>query len=74
MADLRVNNRLITIAPEDGEFVLEVESESGVETAPMPTADESTEANGVEFEYERGTVYAISETTAVAIASEETYT
>ncbi|NGM70883.1 rhomboid family intramembrane serine protease [Natronolimnobius sp. AArcel1] len=72
-ADLRIDNRLITIVPDDGEFVLEVESSSDVETAPLPEPDEPTAANGLEFEYEDETIYAVSDGTAVAIASEETY-
>ena len=73
MADVRVDGRLVTVVPRDGEFVLEVESAETVETTTIPAEGESTAANGLTFERERGTVYALSDGTVAAVATEETY-
>ncbi|SDR41997.1 rhomboid family intramembrane serine protease [Natronobacterium texcoconense] len=74
-ADVLVENRTITVLSEDGEFRLEVASaETGIaETAAIPETDESTSAAGVQFEHEDGTIYAMTDETVVAVASEETY-
>ncbi|MXV64356.1 rhomboid family intramembrane serine protease [Natronorubrum sp. JWXQ-INN-674] len=74
-ADVRIDGRTVTIAPEDGEFVLEVESSAGdaVATTAVPEDGESTTAGGIGFERADGTVYAASNGTQVAVASEETY-
>ncbi|ELY53872.1 rhomboid family intramembrane serine protease [Natronococcus jeotgali] len=77
-ADVRIDGRTVTVASADGEFVLEVAADDGDEadeptTAPVPTENESTEAGGLEFEHEDGTVYAVSNETEVAVATEETY-
>lgn len=73
LAEARIDNRMITVAADDGEFVLEVESNDTVETTPMPAAGESTTANDLTFEHDRGTISAVSDRTTVAIATEETY-
>ncbi|QSW98816.1 rhomboid family intramembrane serine protease [Haloterrigena alkaliphila] len=74
-ADVRIAGRNVTVASQDGEFVLEVESPGAdeVDTAPLPSPDEPTTAAGVTFEREDDTVYATAEGTQVAVASEETY-
>lgn len=74
-ADVRIDDRDVGVASEDGEFVLEVtaaEADTGT-TAPIPEEDESIEANGIGFERDGGTIYAISDGTKVAVATEETY-
>ncbi|AFZ71318.1 rhomboid family intramembrane serine protease [Natronobacterium gregoryi] len=74
-ADVLVENRTIELHSVDGEFYVEVTSaETGTaEAAAIPVDDESTTAVGLEFEYEDGTIYATTDETAVAVASEETY-
>jgi membrane associated rhomboid family serine protease len=76
-ADVRIDDRELAVASEDGEFVLDVETGDGAEsdaaTVPIPTTDEPTEANGLTFEYDDGTVYAVSNGTEVAVAARETY-
>ncbi|WP_440765117.1 rhomboid family intramembrane serine protease [Natronorubrum sp. DTA7] len=72
-ADVRIDDRNVTISSVDGEFTLEVEStETGdVETAPLPESNESTAASGLTFEREDDTVYAAADGTRIAIASAE---
>ncbi|WP_436343600.1 rhomboid family intramembrane serine protease [Natronorubrum sp. FCH18a] len=72
-ADVRIDDRNVTISSVDGEFTLEVEStETGdVETTTMPDSAEPTTAGGLTFEREDDTVYAASNGTRIAIASEE---
>ncbi|QFU83778.1 rhomboid family intramembrane serine protease [Natronorubrum aibiense] len=74
-ADVRIDNRTVTIASDDGTFVLNVESlESGtVETTPIPDDGASTTAGGLTFEREEETIYASSDGTRIAVASAETY-
>ncbi len=76
-ADVRIDDRNVTVALEDGEFVLEVEGVGAdidtVATTPMPGEGESTIAGGLAFEHENGTIYASSNGTRIAVASEETY-
>ncbi|AGB37495.1 rhomboid family intramembrane serine protease [Natronococcus occultus] len=74
-ADVRIDDRTVTVASEDGEYVLEVASEEAAETATatVPAENESTEAGGLAFEHDDGTVYAVSNGTEVAVAAEETY-
>jgi membrane associated rhomboid family serine protease len=75
-ADVRLDDRELTVTSEDGEFVLDVEATNdGTDTATvsLPTADEPTEANGLTFEYDNGTVYAASNGTEVAVLERETY-
>ncbi|WP_089787250.1 rhomboid family intramembrane serine protease [Natronobacterium haloterrestre] len=74
-AEVRIDDRFVTVASEDGEFVLEVtvDGTDAVETAPIPAADESTAAAGLEFERQDDTVYAINDGTVVAVATEESY-
>ncbi|AEH37922.1 rhomboid family intramembrane serine protease [Halopiger xanaduensis] len=75
MADVLIENRLVTITSQDGEFVLEVASnETGlIATTPLPEEGETTRAGGLAFEREDGTLYAATDGTAVAVASKETY-
>lgn len=74
-ADVRIDDRNVTVALEDGEFVLEVESteNEAIATTPMPDAGGSTTAGGLTFERENDTIYASSNGTRIAVASEETY-
>ncbi|SIR83721.1 rhomboid family intramembrane serine protease [Natronorubrum thiooxidans] len=74
-ADVRIDNRTVTITVEDGTFILEVESleTDTVETTAMPEDGESTAAGGLTFDRDEGTVYARSDGTRVAVASAETY-
>jgi membrane associated rhomboid family serine protease len=74
-ADVRIDDRTVTIGSEEGEFVLEVGPIEGDETATtaMPAENESIDANGLTFERSDETVYAISDGTEVAVAVEESY-
>ncbi|ELY42386.1 rhomboid family protein [Natronorubrum sulfidifaciens JCM 14089] len=74
-ADVRIDNRAVTIASEDGTFVLEVESlETGVaETTTIPDMGASATAGGLTFERGEETIHASSNGTRVAVASAETY-
>ena len=81
-ADVRIDDRNVTIESENGEFLLAVESPAGegstasdaVETTTIPGPGESVTAAGLTFEREGDTIYASADGTRVAIASEETYT
>ncbi|WP_293033706.1 rhomboid family intramembrane serine protease [Natronococcus sp.] len=74
-ADVRIDDRNVTVASEDEEFLLEVtepdEDESA--TVPVPAENESATADGLTFERENETVYAVSNGTEVPVAVEETY-
>ncbi|WP_049923281.1 rhomboid family intramembrane serine protease [Halopiger djelfimassiliensis] len=73
-ADVRIDDRTVTVASSDGTFVLEVQSnETGTVTTPIPDANESTTAGGITFERDVGTIYAVSNGTELAVASEESY-
>ncbi|TYL37089.1 protease [Natronococcus pandeyae] len=74
-ADVRIDDREVAVASEDGEFALEVTEADGddVTTAPIPEENESTEVGGLTFEHDDGTIYAVSNGTEVAVATEETY-
>ncbi|EMA30913.1 rhomboid family intramembrane serine protease [Halobiforma nitratireducens] len=74
-ANVRVDDRIVTVVSEGGEFGLEVrENESDVvERAPIPGPDETTDAASLEFEREDDAVYAVSDGTVVTVATEETY-
>ncbi|RQG97020.1 rhomboid family intramembrane serine protease [Natrarchaeobius chitinivorans] len=73
--DALIDGSTVTIEPDDGEFLLAVESlETGaVSTAAIPAANESVETGGITFEHDEGTIYATSNGTEVAVASAETY-
>ncbi|MFU8868278.1 rhomboid family intramembrane serine protease [Natronococcus sp.] len=75
-ADARIDGRTVTVATEDGEFLLEVAGpdEDGSATVPVPAENESATADGLAFEREDGTIYAVSNGTEVPVAVEETYT
>ncbi|RKD97101.1 rhomboid family intramembrane serine protease [Halopiger aswanensis] len=75
MADVLIENRLVTITSQDGAFVIEVASnETGlIATTPLPEEGDTTRAGGLTFERKDGTLYAASDGTAVAVASKETY-
>ncbi|MFP8954896.1 rhomboid family intramembrane serine protease [Natrialbaceae archaeon A-arb3/5] len=74
-ADVRIDNRTVTIAPDDGEFVLEVESTEtdAVSTTPVPDSGETTTVDDLTVENDDETLYVASNGTAVAVADEETY-
>ncbi|WP_247000498.1 rhomboid family intramembrane serine protease [Halosolutus gelatinilyticus] len=72
-ADLRIADRNVTIASEDGEFQIEVESNGIVDAAAIPDENETVEAGGLTFEREGATLYASADGTEVAVAREETY-
>ncbi|AXR78119.1 rhomboid family intramembrane serine protease [Natrarchaeobaculum sulfurireducens] len=72
-ANVRIQDRTVAIAPQDGEFVLGVEFDGDLETAPVPEDDEFVEIGGLTVENDDGTLYAASNGTEVAVASEETY-
>ncbi|WP_306058071.1 rhomboid family intramembrane serine protease [Natronococcus wangiae] len=74
-ADVRIDDRSVTVASDDGEFVLEVAEVGGDDaaTAPIPGEGRSTDAGGLAFERDDGTIYAVSNGTEVAVATEETY-
>ncbi|MDQ2048891.1 rhomboid family intramembrane serine protease [Natronolimnohabitans sp. A-GB9] len=73
-ADVRIDDRTVTVDSRNGTFVLAVESPDGVvETAAVPEENESATANGLAFERDDETVYATSDGTEVAVASAETY-
>ncbi|ADB60679.1 Rhomboid family protein [Haloterrigena turkmenica DSM 5511] len=74
-ADVRIDDRNVTIESQDGEFVLAVESQDGetVETTPVPAAGESETAGGLTLERVDDTIYASADGTRVAVASRETY-
>ncbi|WP_459809525.1 rhomboid family intramembrane serine protease [Halopiger thermotolerans] len=75
MADVLIDEQLVTVTSQDGEFVLEVASNETdrVATAPLPDEGESVRAGGLTFERKDGTLYAATDGTVVAVASEETY-
>ncbi|WP_239641886.1 rhomboid family intramembrane serine protease [Haloterrigena salina] len=74
-ADVRIDDRNVTIESRDGEFVLAVEFRDGetVETTPVPAAGESETAGGLTLERVDDTIYASADGTRVAVASRETY-
>ncbi|WP_226006469.1 rhomboid family intramembrane serine protease [Natrinema salinisoli] len=74
-AEARIAGRNVTISSEDGEFLLEVDSNGtgAAATTPIPDVNETSSAGGLSFEREDETVYAAADGTRVAIASEETY-
>ncbi|WP_339103691.1 rhomboid family intramembrane serine protease [Haloterrigena salinisoli] len=74
-ADVRIDDRNVSIESRDGEFVLEVESQAGetVETTTIPASGESATAGGLTFERVDDTIYASADGTRIAVASEETY-
>ncbi|MEY7849897.1 rhomboid family intramembrane serine protease [Natrarchaeobius sp. A-rgal3] len=74
-ADVLIDDRTVSILPDDGEFLLAVESrETGdVSTAPVPVENESVDVGGLTFDHDNETVYASSNGTEVAVASAETY-
>ena len=72
-ADARIDGRNVTVATEDGEFLLEVRHQNETVTVPVPDENESTTADGLAFEREDGTIYAVSNGTEVPVAAEETY-
>lgn len=72
-ADVRIDHATVVFGPVDGEFVVGLESDGGVATSTIPGGNESVDVGGVTFEREEDTIYAVSNGTAVAVASEETY-
>ncbi|AHF99410.1 protease [Halostagnicola larsenii XH-48] len=78
-ADVRVNDRTITIDTEGEAFVLEVERTGSngdtveASTVDVPESDETARADGIEFVREDGAIYADMDGTVVQVASEETY-
>ncbi|QRV15250.1 rhomboid family intramembrane serine protease [Haloterrigena salifodinae] len=74
-ADVRIDDRNVTIESRDGEFVLEVETQAGetVGTTPMPADGESKTAGGLTFDRVDDTIYASADGTKVAVATQETY-
>ncbi len=72
-ADVRIDDRTVGIGPQEGEFVLGVESDGDLETAPVPEDNETVEVGGLTVENDDGTLYAASNGTEIAVASEETY-
>ncbi|ELY62248.1 rhomboid family intramembrane serine protease [Natronolimnohabitans innermongolicus] len=73
-ADVRIDDRIVTVDVDDDGFVLEVELPNGaVETASLPTENESTSAGGLEFERDDETIHAGADGTRAAVATEETY-
>ena len=74
-ADVRIDDRNVTVTSEDGTFRLEVESTTtgALETTTIPEPGESTTAGGLAFERSGDTIYAVSNGTEVAVASAETY-
>ncbi|WP_265111600.1 rhomboid family intramembrane serine protease [Halosolutus halophilus] len=72
-ADVRIDDRNVTIASDDGDFQLDVESDGTTSTAPVPADNETTTADGVAFERVDDTIYASADGTEVAVAREESY-
>ncbi|MFC6717601.1 rhomboid family intramembrane serine protease [Natrialbaceae archaeon GCM10025810] len=76
-ADVRLANATVSVAADDGEFRLEVDRDPDTEgptgSAPIPDDGESTVADGITFERDGKTVYAVLDGTEVRVASEETY-
>ncbi|MFC4541668.1 rhomboid family intramembrane serine protease [Halosolutus amylolyticus] len=72
-ADVRIADRNVTIASEDGEFRLDVDSNGTTSTAQVPADNETTTAGGLTFERDGKTIYASADGTEVAIAREERY-
>ncbi|MDG5759396.1 rhomboid family intramembrane serine protease [Natronococcus sp. A-GB1] len=72
-ADARIDDRNVTVATEDGEFLLEVSHQNETAIVPVPAENELATADGIAFEREDGTIYAVSNGTEVPIAAEETY-
>ncbi len=73
-ADVLIDDRTVSIVPDDGAFRLSVESlETGdVSTAQVPD-ETSRSTRGLTFDRHNETVYAVSNGTEVAVASAETY-
>ncbi|MWV41120.1 rhomboid family intramembrane serine protease [Natrialba sp. INN-245] len=74
-ADVLIDDRTVSIVPDDGAFRLSVESlETGdLSTTQVPDENESVDAGGLTFDRQNETVYAVSNGTEVAVASAETY-
>ncbi|NUC72105.1 rhomboid family intramembrane serine protease [Haloterrigena sp. SYSU A558-1] len=74
-ADVRIDDRNVTIESRDGEFVLEIETQAGetVGTTPMPADGETETAGGLTFDRVDDTIYASADGTRVAVATRETY-
>lgn len=74
-ADVRIDNRTVTLTAENGAFDLEVESleTETVETTAIPEDGASATAGGLTFDRDDETIYASSNGTRIAVASKETY-
>ncbi|RQG89816.1 rhomboid family intramembrane serine protease [Natrarchaeobius halalkaliphilus] len=74
-ADVRIDNSTVAIAPDEGEFLLEIDSDGdeSVSSVPVPELNESAVAGGLTVENEDGTLYAETAGTTVAVAHEESY-
>ena len=74
-ADVRLDNRTVTLTAENGAFDLEVESleTETIETTTIPEEGASETASGLTFDRDEETIYASSNGTRIAVASKETY-
>ncbi|KDE58700.1 protease [Halostagnicola sp. A56] len=78
-ADVRVDDRTITVDTDGEAFVLEVARTDadgdpiGTSTVDVPERNETVRAGGIEFEREEGAIYAKTDGTVVQVASEEKY-
>ncbi|MFA9428035.1 rhomboid family intramembrane serine protease [Natronorubrum sp. A-ect3] len=74
-ADIRIDNRTVTLTAENSAFGLEVESleTETVETTAIPEDGSSATAGGLTFDRDDETIYASSNGTRIAVASKETY-
>ncbi|MCU4925143.1 rhomboid family intramembrane serine protease [Halobacteria archaeon AArc-dxtr1] len=74
-ADVRIDDRTISIASVDGTFALVVESPNGDErdAVAIPEEGDTATADGLTFDREDETIYASADGTEVAVATQETY-
>jgi membrane associated rhomboid family serine protease len=72
-ADLRIAGNNVSVAPENGTFVLVVGTENRTSRGPLPGTNESVRLQNVTFVREEGAIVARHNGTEVTVATKESY-
>jgi membrane associated rhomboid family serine protease len=72
-ADLRIDGNNVSVAPQNGTFVLVVENENRTTTTPVPAVNSSVTVENVTFTRESKRITATHNGTRVTVVRKETY-
>jgi hypothetical protein len=69
----RLANKTVTIVPQKSTYELRVNGSNQTQTAPLPTANNSVNISGLQFERVSETIYVSYDQTRIAVFEAETY-